>query len=557
MTTTLDALRSLPDSLIDLENLLHLGVPLCRSEKIGHLDVEASFTLGNLSSVKAELWTKLEEEFGESLQFTVLHEEEVIVNKTSVPLTPATVGDLLRGFDADENVTLRLSIDKAELARRYGIQSESPSHRIFLYLFADRLPYLLSRHVGDCERSLWGERRDAQVVFLVCDQDVLLQGDYLLICGGRHLAGWRNFLRGDDPAENVESEQFSTAKMNSIRRANLRWETSWVEWITPLHFHLSNREEGAVPILSEVIANQCAALFLLYSAESTLTVEDRICSVYQRGQTPIRVPWPHVLENAQDTGQAMKVGGAADHLVSLIKWVYDPIWPTDRLLMTQLYLAEELRSYDPTTCFAALLRHAERFESDLQSRWKDFIGKKLDGYSEQERKFEEDIAKAMQGFDEQISAIIKSLVESGMAAAVAVTASFLTAFYKTPFNPATFTIGLCIYAAYVLIFPVGLGLTHQWGRFRASLKEFASRRMRIERRLEPKKVEEILAESQFNSNQSRVKRWLLGAVGVYAILIVAALLSAFHLPAMLVPATTSSGLQTIKINKIQSQVAKP
>lgn len=535
MTANVETLALLPQSLLKFEEFLHLDEPFSRREKLRHLDAEISLPLKHLALISAEFWAELMGSYGDALSFSVALEQDVLASDTMGTPTPAQFASPVKIYGPEALATLRLNIDKQVLARNLNLPKKSQSHRFFLYLFEDRLPYLLSRSLLDCERDLWGMSVDSQVVLLVCDQEVLLQGEYLLVCGGSHLADLSGYLR----SENGGAESFSMEKMRSTRRANLNWEMQWVTGITPFHFQVSASQGTASSFLSRVCALQCARLFLLYSAEVTMKDEASVWSIYRHGQTPVRVRWPQLPRDAQ-AESPLALEANSQHLVALTRWIYEPTWPTDRLSMTQLYVSEELRFYASENCLSELLRQAARIESDLQSRWKNFIGKKLDGYSEQERKLEDDIGKAISTFDDQVSAIIKSLVESGMAAAVAVTASFLTAYFRTPFNPTAFTIGLCVYAGYVLIFPIGISLTHQWGRYHASIREFQSRRKRIEKRLDEKKVEEVLSESQFESNKVRLRRWLWGALGIYLVLMTVALAGAYILPRTLeAPVKTS------------------
>jgi hypothetical protein len=192
-----------------------------------------------------------------------------------------------------------------------------------------------------------------------------------------------------------------------------------------------------------------------------------------------------------------------------------------------------MRFREPELYFDALLNNSERFEKELRSRWKDFIAKKLDGYSEQERKLEEDVAKTTQAYDEQIGGMIKSLTDSGLAAAAAVIGSFLVAFYKQPFDPVIFSYGLRIYALYVLVFPLVIGLSHYWGRFNALNKEFEGRQERIKKWLDETRVKDILESSQLGNNRMRFRRWFGAAFIVYCVLVISALAGAHFLPTLI------------------------
>lgn len=528
------SLHELPSTLIALAEALGIEEPFSKGEKLLYLDGEFEFPLAHLGVLDCARLQELRRLFNVALTLTVLHDEDVIVPTHTSGVSKHEHESLFKTFGPNEKVTLRLSIDKSKLLDLHGLHANAQTQRLFLYLFADRLPYLLSRQLSQCEDDLWGDESHAQVVIMVCDDDIWLTGNYLTICGGRHLADWKQYLR-ESPTEPVSDVGVCASKMAVLCRDNVRRGEKWVRHLTPLHFKCENRDIRGSSELSRILALQEAQLALLYSADDTIEVEDRTWSVYKRNQIPVRVGWPQIANEAQQQRSRIGFEAAARRLTSLVEWIYEPTWPVDRLLMTQLYLADEMRACDPQQSFDFLLDNIERIEADLKSRWKDFIAKKLDGYSEQERAFEDDIAKTSQAFADQIAGMIKSLVESGLAAAVAVIGSFLASFYTTPFNGFTFAWGLRIYAGYVLIFPALLGLSYSWGQFQALRQEFAARRARIEERLDSQRVETILQKSLVGTNEIRFKRWLGTAATIYGLLIISALWGAYYLPSLLHP----------------------
>lgn len=528
------ALQELPRALVALAEALGLEEPFSKGERLLHLDTEVEFPLARLNALDAPRRQGLRRLFGDALSLAVLHQEEVIVAASSDGVTTQEHQSLLRTFGSDEKLTLRFNLDKSKLLEHHGLRGVPQVQRLLLYVFADRLPYFLSRDLEQCEADLWGENSHAQVVILVCDQEFYLTGHYLTICGGSHLAQWERLLR-ESPSEPVSDVGVCASKMNAVCRDNLRWDKKWVQRLTPLHFKCENQGAPESSELSRVLALQRMRLSLLYSADNTLEIQDQISSVYQGNQTPVRVAWPEVAREAQQQRARVGFEVAAQRMTSLIEWIYEPTWPVDRLLLTQLYLANEMRACDPQRAFDFLLDNIERIEGDLKSRWKDFIAKKLDGYSEQERAFEDDITKTTQAFAEQIAGMIKSLTESGLAAAVAIIGSFLGSFYSTPFNGFLFAWGLRIFAAYVLIFPALLGLSYGWGQFRALRHEFAARRARIEERLDAQRVENIVKNSRVAINEMRFKCWMGTAAAIYLLLIVSALWGASYLPPLISP----------------------
>lgn len=521
--------RTISQSLLDLTHDLAISEVLPTYEKLRWLNIEVSFKAANLTVLNKARVEMLKQFFGNSIDLSISYEGTTYLRIEDSSFDDARLLKLQNSIGKDEDLLLRLNINKTKLQEHLSLKTDSQTQRVHLYLFSDRLPYLFSRTLSDCEEELWGDNSQSQVVVLVCNEDLLLVGDYLMICGGCYLPHWEEHLRKSS-IEPVSLTGICASLMYKTCRSNLRWETRWVQHLTPLHFKVQNKADTTFSETSRVLALQEVSLALLYSADHTLKIQDRVWSLYQRGQTPIRVAWPPILEIAQSATEEKQIEEASQNLISLIEWIYEPAWSVDRLQMTQLYIAEELRNRQPEECLNFLLSNIERFRDDLRSRWKDVIAKKLDGYSEQERKLEEDVTKATQAYDDQIAAVIKSLTESGLATAAAIIGSFLAAIYKPPFDAKLFSLGLSVYAGYVLIFPVAIGLSHHWGRFASLQRQFHSQTERIKKRLDEKKVKDILDNSQLQINETRFKRWFLGACVVHFILIGLAVLGAVVVP---------------------------
>lgn len=522
------ALRDMGAPLLEVATQIGREKELLRGEEFDSLLLNANVDASALRSLTVLQMDKLKQVYGDALRLQIL--------QNGYPMWSIDTQDSIAQFNEIQRdlsnlptATINISLDKIKLLQNVLQQT---SNKVLLSLYSERLCTQFSRPFPRIE-EFWSGDMFSKINILVCDSDVWLEGAYLSFYGGSHLSEIQEDLLQVSPQDSdLESKCKS---MNELCQSRLRWQHSsdqWAKQLTPLHLSTHNtkaQESSNSPRISRVISIQQSVLTMLYTADVTSQIESQCVSVYQRGSTPIKVSWPNILETSKEPRRNISYETAAQHLVSLASWIYEPRWATDRLLMTQSHIAEELRGRQSEFSFDALLDASEDLEADLCSRWKDFIEKRLEGYSDQQRKLEDDVAKTTQVFEEQIGVMTKSLGESGLAATGTVTFAVFAAVFKDVNNLFVPAICLAVYAGYVLFFPLRFGLQLQKERFDATLEEFESRKKLFEKRLDADKVKSIIEGSQIEKVQERFRKWADKSKSVYTALIAASLIIAISL----------------------------
>ena len=101
--------------------------------------------------------------------------------------------------------------------------------------------------------------------------------------------------------------------------------------------------------------------------------------------------------------------------------------------------------------------------------------------------------------------------------------------FKDEFNQTIFTIGMVVYAVYVLIFPLYYNMRHQRERYEAMCDNFGKRQMRFKERLYGDKVDTIVG-TQVTDSQRRFEWWFYATRMSYIAVIILAIVAAWWVP---------------------------
>jgi len=294
--------------------------------------------------------------------------------------------------------------------------------------------------------------------------------------------------------------------------------------LTPLHLKV----KGQTPpgdLITNALWIHLTNLIILYTADRTaIRADGRWVAVYAGAKQSVEL----TLGDPKDVLNKELQAGVSD-LLRLVEWAYDPRWSADRLPLVQIGIVQALHAADPSVRYRLLLHNAAGIFEGLRWHWKAFIESKVDTYVAQVQALEDYVADTVQAFSDQIAAMIKSLSDTMLAAVGALLGSFIAALFKDKFNPTVFVIGMGVYAAYVLIFPLGYNMLNQWGRYRVIVEEFEIRRRRFEERLYPEKVKQIVG-TQITKGQKRFKCWFAVTLLAYIVVIILAILAAAFVP---------------------------
>jgi hypothetical protein len=151
--------------------------------------------------------------------------------------------------------------------------------------------------------------------------------------------------------------------------------------------------------------------------------------------------------------------GDGETIGTLARWVYGEDRVADRLTVLQVVVANALEGERRRGEGDGAPGQADDIAKRVEAAWKAFIEQKLDKFFGQLKQLEETIEATSRAYHEQVQALTKTLIDSMLAAVAVVVGSFIAAMFKTPFQPYVFWFGAGVYLAYLLVFPILVGLS--------------------------------------------------------------------------------------------------
>lgn len=397
-------------------------------------------------------------------------------------------------------VKLDLKLDKALLAKKqFG---EVLNCNIFLYLSNKGFERFLTSDLPILEEQLWGIKQSNRVIIQIPSHEIYLIGQYLAIIGGSHSKDWRDIV----VTEPCNDERLKS--IYSICQDVLKWQSPWLKFLTPIHLQVDDHLFSDDTI-SKLIRIHLINSIILYTADKTVRRDNgRYIATYASSRQSIDV----FLENPEEIINDTYYG--SNCLYKIFDWAYDPHWATDRLPFVQVCIVQALYLTSNFDRYKALIYNSDSIYNGLQWHWKAFIEGKIDTYMVQVKDLEEYVYKTVQAVADQVSAILKSLSDTMLAAIGAFLGSFIAALFGDKFNPTIFKLGIAVYAIYVLIFPLSYNMIHQWQYYQALINDFERRRRNFEGQLYPKKVHDIIG-TQIEDSQKRFNDWFRWTIYAY------------------------------------------
>jgi hypothetical protein len=388
-----------------------------------------------------------------------------------------------------------------------------------------------------------GERK---VVILVPGQKIELDGDYLAVLGDEAVTRWKDYV----PANAPDKEKIQYVQREGSER--LRWMHFELDRLTPLQLNVNWKkpEDGTeggpdrTDPIARVIYAQLFTCSLLYMAGHSApksarsgkktalgaSADDHWIVTFAADKDVVEVE----VGNANTLGEMLPMVSsgnpwqAARTIGSLALWIYEATQEgkrdvSDRLIVVQSVIASTLRDSDPSANCSELVRRATEISKRVEGGWESFIKGKLEKYFSQVKELEDTVEITTKTYNEQVQTLTKALIDNMLAAVGVVVGSFIAAIFKSPFQPYIFVVGTGIYVAYLRIFPIYVGLTSAWHRFKDSHAAFRKRREDFTRRLSKREVTDIVGDT-VRSSERRFISWFLTTKKQYKYVQIACLL---------------------------------
>ena len=482
-------------------------------------------------------------EFGSALtcQF-LLHTEDLdlpgddpVVLDVRPGIDQAAINRFRQRIQGYQALYFFLRIDKSRLLAERGIHD--PACAFYLYFFSSALTHFLRSETPSglpcdvqeslrvLEDSLWPGNLKRKAVILVLDQDLLFEGRYLALMGGSNLPQWRDAI--PEVAPDFE-------RLNSIYEAcreSIAWDERWVRHLTPPQLHIESHGDTDNPIVA-ALHMQLLNLIILFLANRTAGRDDDWCVTFSDAQYTKEM-FLHSPARKEVETRVLKHVHA---MYEVFKWAYDSDWPQDRIPFVQSAIAEELMRGPSADAYTMLLEKSEMILANLDRRWRQFIRQKIQTYTAEAREMEGYVVKTVDAFAERVTAMVKAVSDTMLAAIAALFGSFIAAGFGTEdFSVFIFSLGMIAYSLYVLAFPLLYSMSNQWTQYKALQESMQTWLKRFREQLEADDIHKIIGDRLEHSDR-RFKRWFYITISVYVLAILLGLAAAYLVP-MLFPAS--------------------
>ena len=385
--------------------------------------------------------------------------------------------------------------------------------RLVLYCWSSALERQLARGLPTVESELWGDERDKALVVLVPSDDLWLDGAYLSVIGGQRVHDWQQLHTRKPDQKLIEAVRESRDDL-------LRWQEPWLRWLTFHHLDVRTKV-GPDHAVTRRLAVLAANATILYTAERSVCHDSQWISTFHGTQGSVDLTLPPATAELSARARA-----GVPEFVRLGRWTYHSAWSKDRLPIVQMVVAQALQSIEPPDRYETLLQQSHPIRRSADWHWKAFVQGKVEAYMTQVRALEDYVATRMQTFGDQVTAIVKTLVDTTLVAVAAVIGAAIAALTKDKFDPILFAIIMGVYSIYALIFPLGFNMVEQYRRFKFLDGDFEHHTKRFEARLGSQRTREILGNRRA-IYQSRFKGWFRSAVSAYLLLLAASVGAAY------------------------------
>jgi hypothetical protein len=148
----------------------------------------------------------------------------------------------------------------------------------------------------------------------------------------------------------------------------------------------------------------------------------------------------------------------------------------------------------------------------------------------------DDFAKAI---GDQVEYLTKSLSDNMLAGVAVIVGTFIAAIFASTFNATVFRLGMGVYATYLAVFPLWLGLRSLRQRYTSTIQDFEKRKETFGTLLPPAQVEDIIGNS-VEGKKRLFEDWVGIARGAYVVFFVLLLIGAFLVPSIIVSSSPTT-----------------
>lgn len=447
------------------------------------------------------------------------------------------------------SIGIDLIINKPKLLTKWALID---SALIKIFIFPKALERSLTVSLNEIEKSdksvLKSLLAQQKLLILVPDHpahnaEFELYGDWLTVLGGSSVDKWQSYLPKGTNKEALSKVQ----SMHDKALNQLKWTNLSLQCLTPQHLFVNwtaKNGKGQPTEKNDLIARalfaQLLTLSVLYSARESRFSADNSndtswLAIYKADKylAEVEIPNRQAVSAMIGSDAVKNPGQLGQVMAQIIDWIYnDELGISNRIELLQIAIAGFLEDRKPSEALVDLVVKAPEIWQRVQRRWEAFISEKLDKYFAQIQQLEERVESTTKTYNEQIESLTKGLTDNMLAAVAVIVGSFIAAIFNSPFRAYIFIFGSGIYAIYLLVFPMIIGLISAWQRFTNAQSSFLKHQQEFENRLSKEEVAKIVG-TRVSDNERRFENWYNRTWAIYVIVLCLMVVSILAVPGLL------------------------
>jgi hypothetical protein len=481
-------------------------------DRPGVLHVEAEVSAERAAHLTDEIVTCFAGEYGPAATLRILYNglEEFTLEHGAVDT--ASLAALRERIDGrSDTLTVNLRIDKISLLRAIAAPGAAQTQ---LFFFRSAVERAFGHPPRSIQEDLWADP-ERRLVVAVLDAELDIERGALSILSADRLADLSGLASRPAPD--------GVARMAARRDDYISWDTGLRTRLTPTHLapvSLSG-DVGDLPHLLDGLVIAVAAMFLCDRAREQEHEDGAAppARVEFRGRDHtaiVPVLWGQFSAKQYNATNASAA-------VKLTEWCYQttPERPADdfladRLPFVQTRVAQLLEGRPEQDRLSVLASAMPTLVDSCRWNWQSFIEGRVGVYLDQVAGLEAAVGDTVGALTERTSALTGKLTETALAEVATLVGAFIAAAFQQPFQSRLFTAAMVAYAAYVLVFPLGIGLSSAVGSCRQATKSFGPQQRNVAEVLGADRVKHLI-DKRVEDAAKRFRFWARLAAGAYVL----------------------------------------
>ena len=464
------------DLLLEFCSLLGISVEETKKrESPERFSITISVQVHRLKSLSAKSFIDLVSTLGDAIELTIGIDEvhHLIEVRPGIP-SPDFVDKLNEIFQLPDTMDLRvrIQIQKRIILQSYGLDLNQ-YHGLY-YLFFENLVGLLQAPLPDLDQQLFSSANTPTLV-LVSDVNFLCCGMLFTVVGGDNIQRLDNFLPKPSKRVIQRLEYF-----HNIASENLNWVDFRLERLTPIHFFCNI--VGEAENLANILATRLLELLIIYSANRSIIEKHQIKAFYASSEQTTELV----------TSETPLALDQRDEIIRLITWI-ETSQKADKLVIFQNTVAREVTGEDTNQNFYDYIDRLPHLLREARWNYRVYLDGKITKHFEKIEEANEKVASVSGKVSDAIDTLTKGFVDTLLASVGVVILTLIASLAENKTQGVIFTVGMWIYAGYLLIFQVVYRLGHLYYSTHLAIKEGEQQLAPYRTALGSNKVNELTA----------------------------------------------------------------